>query len=66
MDENPPGKLNGDYFLLDSCLPCFLFISNIANENLKSTDDLCVDAFLDITTGENRCLDDYASTTWCR
>ena len=66
MDENSAGKLDGDYFLFDSCLSCFIFTSNVANENLKFTHDLCLNAFLDIATSKNRCLDDYASTKRCR
>jgi len=41
-----------------------ILIGNVANENLKHTDDLCLDAILDITSGTNCSLDDYAATTW--
>jgi hypothetical protein len=65
MDENPSGQFDGDHFLLNTCLSCFLFTGNVANENLKLTDDLRLDAILDITSGTNCSLDDYAATKWC-
>ena len=52
-------------FCLLLAYPVAYLLATLANENLKSTNDMCVDAFLDITFSKNCCLDDYASAKWC-